>query len=80
MREQINLISDDGILLFGKYEGETLEYVLETDLMYLEWCRDKMISILDEDRDIIRIRLERHGDVELTDYFNERVCKLSHGS
>ena len=49
-----------GCFLFGKYKGESAEYVTQDDPSYVAWVvRHPGVDICDEDREILAAHLAR---------------------
>lgn len=48
----------DGAFLFGKYQGENIEWVSYHDPGYLRWIVETVENIAEEDKDVIETMLQ----------------------
>lgn len=57
------------VLLFGKYKGKTINWVLEKDCSYLRWCLDEVegFKLTKRAMDKLQPALEEYDD-DLFDY------------
>lgn len=58
MRNGKDWLDSRGDFLFGKYKGESLEDIRETDPGYLRWIVEAVNDISDDDREIIETSLK----------------------
>lgn len=52
MRTPRKYVSEKGVLLFGRFKGETLDAVAEEEPSYIQWMKDELNLTRDEESQV----------------------------